>query len=143
MKLFKTVIVLLLFFLCASTVNGEVYIWIDENGTKHFSNTPPDIEGDDIEKINEVPYDEVADKKRSEIEKQIDQERARRLKAEEREAEKKAMILKRQQEVEQEQIEAKQREEAARKAEALAEGEKESAAKKARQRQAAESLKQK
>ena len=143
MKLSKMFIVMLLFFLCASIVNADVYIWVDENGVKHFSNTPPDIEGDNVETLQEDPYDEAADKKRFEIEKQIDEERTRRLKAEEREAEKKAMILKRRKEAEQKELEAKQKEEAERKAEALAERQKESAAKKARQRQAAERLRQK
>ena len=140
MKIFKIFILILFFCLSYSTINAEIYFWTDENGVKHFSNTPPDIDDEKINTTEEVPYDEIADQKRAEVEKQIDKERARRIRAQEEQAKRKTMLLKRQQESEQKQLEVKQEEEAAKKAEAVAKRKEKSAAKKARQREAAANL---
>ena len=140
MKIFKIFVLILFFCLSCSTVNAEIYFWTDENGVKHFSNAAPEIDDEKIKKTEEVPYDENADQKRAEVEKQIDKERARQIRAQEEKAKRKAMLLKRQQEAEQKQLEAKQVEDAAKKAEEMAKREEKSAAKKARQRDAAANL---
>jgi hypothetical protein len=137
MKNFNLFILILFFCLSYSAARAEIYFWVDDAGVKHFSNAPPDLDDKEITKIEEVPYDEIADQKRAEAERQMDQERARRLKAEQ--ARKRAVILKQQQD-EQERLETEQKEEAAKEAEAMAKRKEESAAKKARQREAAAKL---
>jgi ATPase subunit of ABC transporter with duplicated ATPase domains len=42
MKLFITLMIIVLTFLCVSVLNADVYIWTDENGVKHYSDHPPE-----------------------------------------------------------------------------------------------------
>jgi hypothetical protein len=49
---------------CAPHLHAEIYQWIDENGVKHYSNSPPG-EGKDVKKVSgEYRFDEAADQER-------------------------------------------------------------------------------
>jgi len=41
MKLFTTLLGVVFTLLCFSTVEAEIFSWTDENGVKHYSNSPP------------------------------------------------------------------------------------------------------
>ena len=49
---------------CASQLDAKVYRWIDENGVKHFSTTPPVNAGNVKIMFDEYQHDEVADQER-------------------------------------------------------------------------------
>jgi len=53
-----------------TTVDADIYTWIDENGVKHFSNFAPPATAEVIMKTEELPYDEQADQQRMAAEKQ-------------------------------------------------------------------------
>jgi hypothetical protein len=56
---------------CLNTsVNADIYTWIDENGVKHFSNFAPPADAEVIMKTEELPYDEQADQQRMAAERQ-------------------------------------------------------------------------
>lgn len=44
-----------------STVDADVYTWIDENGVRHYSDTPPEEAADATAVFPEYEYDESAD----------------------------------------------------------------------------------
>jgi hypothetical protein len=52
-----------------SVVNANVYTWVDENGVRHYSDSPPEDAEDAKVMFPEYQYDESADKKRSEQDK--------------------------------------------------------------------------
>ena len=113
-RLYLLVVPVLLFCL-NTTVDADIYTWIDENGVKHFSNFAPPPNAEVIMKTEELPYDEQADQQRMAAERQ------ERLVAAWRElADKEAELLDRQRAAEQ-QIEAAnlRAQEALREAEAL------------------------
>lgn len=50
--------ILLSAFLSASAVHADLYMWVDEQGVRHYSNVgPPDTQSR-IQKKEEIPYDE-------------------------------------------------------------------------------------
>jgi hypothetical protein len=49
---------------CTSQLDAKVYRWIDENGVKHFSTTPPVNAGNVKIMFDEYQHDEVADQER-------------------------------------------------------------------------------
>jgi len=51
-------------FYCTSQLDAKVYKWIDQNGVKHYSNTPPVNAGNVKIMFDEYPHDEVADQER-------------------------------------------------------------------------------
>lgn len=53
-----------------TTVDADIYTWIDENGVKHFSNFAPPVHAEVIMKTEELPYDEQADQQRMAAERQ-------------------------------------------------------------------------
>ena len=53
-----------------SLVNADVYTWVDGNGVRHFSDSPPENAEDAKVAFPEYQYDESADKNRSEKEEQ-------------------------------------------------------------------------
>jgi hypothetical protein len=69
MKIFITAIVLALTVTVLGVANPnarEVYTWTDENGVKHFSDTPP-AEAEGAKPVfKEYQYDEAADRQRTE-----------------------------------------------------------------------------
>ena len=83
---------------------AEIYSWIDENGVKHFSTTPPPNGVEAFNKTEEIPHDEATDRQRDQMEKQKSRQRhleERRLEAErqkDREKERQKAEIKRQQE---------------------------------------------
>lgn len=48
-------------FLLASFVNAELYIWTDENGIKHFSNTAPTVDLDEAVSEEEIGAGSLSD----------------------------------------------------------------------------------
>ncbi len=65
-------IIYLIFFiiLCSASLNAEIYSWTDENGVKHYSNTPPDKDNATVD-FKEYKYDKKADTRRSEDENEV------------------------------------------------------------------------
>ena len=54
----KTVAIIIIFvFACltASGLEAEIYSWTDENGVKHYSNTPPPDSATQIKTAGEIP----------------------------------------------------------------------------------------
>ena len=70
MKLLNILIILMLTIFGASVVNADVYTWVDENGIRHYSDSPPEDAEDAKVMFPEYQYDESADKKRSKQDKQ-------------------------------------------------------------------------
>jgi hypothetical protein len=70
MKLLNIFIILMLTIFGTSVVNADVYTWVDENGVRHYSDSPPEDAEDAKVMFPEYQYDESADKKRSEQDKQ-------------------------------------------------------------------------
>ena len=84
-------LLLLLLFL-AHPATADLYHWTDENGVRHFSNTPPPEGVDKTIWQEEIPYDPESDDKRRDREDALLQEREsaetqRRLEEAERKAE--------------------------------------------------------
>jgi hypothetical protein len=69
MKLLNIFIILMLTIFGTSVVNANVYTWVDENGVRHYSDSPPEDAEDAKVMFPEYQYDESADKKRSEQDK--------------------------------------------------------------------------
>ncbi len=65
MKPLTIILVILVILLCSAGLNAEIYTWTDENGVKHYSNTPPDQENARVD-FKEYEYDKKADKRRTE-----------------------------------------------------------------------------
>ena len=76
----------LLMILSAFAARAEIYSWTDEQGIRHFSDNPPQYSGD-VQVANEIPHDEIADKKQADAHRQMmeeitDQQRLKRERAE-------------------------------------------------------------
>lgn len=66
MKIFVTLLGVVLALLCFSTVDADIFSWTDENGVKHYSNVPPsDIDDMEVE-FKEYQHSEIAEQDRSE-----------------------------------------------------------------------------
>ncbi|MCP4626430.1 MAG: DUF4124 domain-containing protein [bacterium] len=65
MKAITILIISALFVLGISTVNAEVYTWVDENGVRHYSDSPPEEAEDAKVVFPEYQYDESVDKNRT------------------------------------------------------------------------------
>jgi hypothetical protein len=63
-------IILILTVFGISAVNAEVYTWVDENGVRHYSDSPPEEAEDAKVVFPEYQFDEKADKNRSQKEQQ-------------------------------------------------------------------------
>ncbi len=72
--------------LIAGSLQADIYEWTDKNGIKHFTNYKPPDDATILIKSEETPYDEAADRARTEADKQYQLELAR-LELAEREAE--------------------------------------------------------
>ena len=70
MKFLNIFIILMITFFAVSVVNADVYTWIDENGDRHFSDSPPEDAEDVKVMFPEYQHDETADKNRSQQDKQ-------------------------------------------------------------------------
>ncbi len=70
MRLLNILLILMLIIFGLSAVNAEVYTWVDENGVRHYGDSPPeDAEGAKV-MFPEYQYDESADKNRSQQDEQ-------------------------------------------------------------------------
>jgi ATPase subunit of ABC transporter with duplicated ATPase domains len=100
MKLLNILIIFVLTFFYAPTLNAEIYTWTDEKGVRHYSDhAPENIENYEVQTESQTyRHDEEADKKRTETEqeqiqdfiKEVDenyekQQQEEKLKAEEAE----------------------------------------------------------
>ena len=114
MKAFTILIISALLIFGISTVNAEVYTWVDENGVRHYSNSPPENAEDAKVVFPEYQYDESADKNRTQKDqretnaliKEIERENAR----EQAEAEKRAQEAERNRKPTQEELVAVEKE---------------------------------
>ena len=59
------VIILLVWVAAAAPAGADVYSWIDADGVRHFSNTPPPDTTAGVTSMEERPYDAAADQARS------------------------------------------------------------------------------
>ena len=114
MKAFAILILSALIIFGISAVNAEVYTWVDENGVRHYSNSPPENAEDAKVVFSEYQYDESADKNRAlkdqqetnALIKEIEKENAR----EQAEAEKRAQEAERNRKPTQEELIAAEKE---------------------------------
>ena len=54
-------VLFILLLLLPSLCQAELYQWTDENGVKHFSNTPPAVDADSVRQMEEVEGDDTSD----------------------------------------------------------------------------------
>jgi len=62
--------ILVLTIFGVSAMGAGVYTWVDKNGVRHFSDSPPEDAKDAKEAFPQYQYDESADKNRTEKEQQ-------------------------------------------------------------------------
>ena len=65
MKAISILIISALIMLGISAVNADVYTWVDENGIRHYSDSPPEDEENAEVLFPEYQYDESADRDRT------------------------------------------------------------------------------
>jgi hypothetical protein len=71
---------------CAPQLDAEIYQWVDENGVKHYSNTPP-AEAGNVKIISgEYRHDEAADEERVKTDKKTIDALTEEIKTEEQQA---------------------------------------------------------
>ena len=70
MKSLIILIILILTIFGVSVMSADVYTWVDENGVRHYSDSPPQDAEDAKEAFPAYQYDESADKNRTEKEQQ-------------------------------------------------------------------------
>ena len=56
--------------LAVSAASADIYAWTDENGVRHFTNQVPPKQATLFMKTPEIPYDEEADNRRREMDRQ-------------------------------------------------------------------------
>jgi len=59
MKLLRLLPVVLVICFCTSNLDAKIYIWTDESGVKHYSNTPPPKDAEVVEERQESESDET------------------------------------------------------------------------------------
>ena len=69
MKCIKIFMILMLMAYGISTAVANVYTWVDENGVRHYSDSPPENAKDAQVVFPEYQYDEAADKSRTAADK--------------------------------------------------------------------------
>jgi TolA-binding protein len=77
MRLFALFTCLLAACLWSRAGHADIYVWVDENDVKHFTNQNPPPEAEVLMRTKEIPYDEAADHARREAEKRQELLRAR------------------------------------------------------------------
>jgi hypothetical protein len=70
MKSLIILIILVLTTFGITVVQADVYTWVDKNGVRHYSDSPPENAKDTEVVFPEYQYDESADKKRNEQDRQ-------------------------------------------------------------------------
>ena len=71
---------------CTPQLDAEIYKWIDENGVKHYSNSPPADAGNVKIVFDEVQHDEAADQKRVKADQKTIDALTEEIKTEEQQA---------------------------------------------------------
>ena len=66
MKYMAIIMLLMGMLLWMPASHADVYTWTDENGVKHFGNQPPDNAANAKVVFKEEPYNEAADRQRTE-----------------------------------------------------------------------------
>jgi hypothetical protein len=59
------------FYLWSSVAAAQIYEWIDKNGIRHFTNVRPPPGAKIVNEQAAIPYDEAADQKRMQEDKEI------------------------------------------------------------------------
>ena len=70
MKSFAILFILVLTIIWVPAVNAEVYTWVDENGVRHYGDSPPEDAEDAKAVFPEYQYDESQDQQRTEQDQQ-------------------------------------------------------------------------
>ena len=99
MKSIGLLIILMLTVSGIAAVNAAVYTWIDENGVRHYGDSPPEDAADARIMFPEYKYDEAADKNRGQQNQQQLKSLIREIEADD--AEEQAAARKRAQEAQQ------------------------------------------
>jgi hypothetical protein len=60
----KIILAIVFIFLCSSSLNAEIYSYIDKNGIKHYSNVSFHKVADTVKVLDEINYDRVPDEVR-------------------------------------------------------------------------------
>jgi len=80
-KLFAFILFYLMIACLSTSVYAEMYMWTDEKGIKHFSNTALNEQGKDIKKEGEIKFDEakyqeILEQQKARIQSEADQNKA-------------------------------------------------------------------
>jgi len=67
-KPIRILIIFIFVIFGVSTLHADIYTWLDENGVRHYSDSPPEDAQDSKVTFPEYQYNEAADKKRFEME---------------------------------------------------------------------------
>ena len=70
MKSSHILLIVVLIILGVSTVNAEIFTWTDENGVRHYGDSPPEDAEDAKVLFPAYQFDESADKKRTQQEQE-------------------------------------------------------------------------
>jgi hypothetical protein len=71
---------------CTPQLDAEIYQWVDENGVKHYTNTPPADAGNAKIVSDEYKHDEAADQKRVKSDQKTIDAATEKIKKEEQQA---------------------------------------------------------
>ena len=66
MKKLSLFLLLVLIIPIPHQARGQIYIWVDQNGVKHYGNDPPPAGAEVIGEKREIPYDAAKDRARQE-----------------------------------------------------------------------------
>jgi hypothetical protein len=70
---FLFTLVLLIILLPAFSARAEIYSWVDKQGTRHFSDSPPQYYTD-VHVAKEIPHDKIAHKKHADAHRKMMEE---------------------------------------------------------------------
>jgi hypothetical protein len=86
-------------FVCTLQLNAEIYQWVDENGVKHYSNSPP-AKAENVKILSGgYRYDEAADQERAKVDQKTIDTLTEEIKTEEQQVqmEKQKILLEKEQ----------------------------------------------
>jgi len=90
MKFLDILMILMLTIIGVAVAGADVYTWVDENGVRHYSDSPPENAEDAKVMFQEYAHDEAADKKRTAKDKQQLNKLFKEMEADQARARKKA-----------------------------------------------------
>jgi hypothetical protein len=91
----------------AANLHAELYYWVDENGVKHYTQTPPS-DGQAVNKLDEIPHNEQADRQNEEEYLRWREEESRRAEEAARQAQEKQKAESEQKKLEEERRKAEE-----------------------------------